>query len=295
MKKFVKYILKTIILLLVSIYSLDYIYTKTYSNCIPRTKFQYLRLQKNKSFDYIFLGSSRVENTIVSNLIEEKTGKSTLNLAMQGANLSDIHFIQKLIKNYKIKFKKIFIQLDGSFYTPNDFSVIVNYESAPFINENNEISSFFKLSNKQQFWKCKYIPFYKYIYFSSKLGFREFLASLFSVEKHQFSKDKGYFPLKNSFKKTKLDFDTPLNKNCYLDSIVNFNKNNKINCVFFTSPYRINSKIELNKLNQLVSKFPKSYNFSTNLQNDNYYQDNYHLNHTGALIFTSILIEKLKL
>ena len=295
MKKFVKYILKIIILLLISTYSLDYIYTKTYSDCIPRSKFQYLRLQKNKSFDYIFLGSSRVENTVVSNLIEEKTGKRTINLALQGSNLSDLYFIQKLLKTYKIKFKKIFIQLDGAFYAPNDFSVIVNYESAPFINENNEITSFFKLSNKQQFWQCKNIPFYRYIYFSSNLGFREFLACLVSVEKHQFSKDKGYVPLQNSFKKTKLDFDKPINKNCFLDSIVNFNKNNKINCAFFTSPYRINSKIELNKLNQLVSKFPISNNFSTSLQNDNYYQDNYHLNHTGALIFTSILIEKLKL
>lgn len=295
MKKFVKYILKIIILLLVSTYILDFIYTKTFSNCIPRTKFQYLRTQKNKSFDYIFLGSSRVENSVVSNLIEEKTGKRTINLAMQGSNLSDIHFIQKLLKSYKIKYKKIFIQLDGNFYTQNDFSRIVNYESAPFINENNEITSFFKLSNKQQFWKCKNIPFYRYSYFSSKLGFREFVASLFKIEKYQFSKDKGYFPLKNSFKKTKLDFAKPINKNCFLDSIVNFNISNKFNCVFFTSPYRINSKNELNKINQLVSKFPMTHNFSTNLQNDNYFQDNYHLNHKGALVFTSILIEKLKL
>jgi hypothetical protein len=280
---------------MVCTFILDFIYTKTYSNCIPRTKFQYLRLQKNKSFDYIFLGSSRVENSVVSNLIEEKTGKTSINLAMQGSNLSDIHFIQKLLKSYNINYKKIFIQLDGAFYTPNDFSIIVNYESAPFINENIEISNFFKLSNAQQFWECKNIPFYKYIYFSSKLGFREFAASLFSIEKHQFSKGKGYFPLKNSFKKTKLDFDQPINKNCFLDSIVNFNKSNKFNCVFYTSPFRINSKNELNKLNQLVSKLPMSHNFSTILQNDNYFQDNYHLNHKGALIFTSILIEKLKL
>lgn len=295
MKKFVKYILKIIILLVVSTYIFDYIYTKTYSNCIPRTKFQYLRLQKNKSFDYIFLGSSRVENSVVSNLIEKRTGKSTINLAMQGSNLSDIHFIQKLLKSYNIKYKKIFIQLDGAFYTPNDFSTIVNCESAPFINENIEISEFFKLSNKKQFWECKNIPFYRYIYFSSKLGFREFVASLFSIEKYQFSKDKGYFPLKNSFKKTKLDFDKPINKNCFFDSIINFNKSNKFNCVFYTTPFRINTKNELNSLNELLSKLPNSYNFSTNLQNDKYFQDNYHLNHKGALVFTTILIEKLKL
>lgn len=87
MKKFVKYIQKIAILLMVCTFILDFIYTKTYSNCIPRTKFQYLRLQKNKSFDYIFLGSSRVENSVVSNLIEEKTGKTSINLAMQGSNL----------------------------------------------------------------------------------------------------------------------------------------------------------------------------------------------------------------
>ena len=42
---------------------------------VKNTKFQNIRALKNKSIDYVFLGSSRVENVIMPNIIEKKTKK----------------------------------------------------------------------------------------------------------------------------------------------------------------------------------------------------------------------------
>jgi len=295
MKTFVKHILKIVLMLFVCAYMLDFGFTYVYRNSIPRTKFQYLRMQKNKNFDYIFLGSSRVENGVVANLIEEKTGKKTINLALQGSNLSDVYFIQQLLLEYKINCKKVFIQVDEAFYTPNDFSINVKYESMPFINENSIISDFNKLSDKKEFWKNTFLPFYRYNRFSSKIGFREFVASLLNIEKYEFIKDKGYFPLTENFKKNELDFAKPMHKNNFLDSIIRFNKQNKIDCVFYMAPYKINTKKELSYLKNISNDIPNHYNFSNILQNDIYFKDSYHLNHKGAVAFTNILIEKLKL
>jgi len=183
---FVKHILKIVLILIVSAYALDFGFTYVYKYSAPRTKFQYLRLQKNKNFDYVFLGSSRVENGIVSNIIESKTGKKTINLAFQGSNLADIYFVLQLFQEYNIKCKKVFIQVDEAFYTPNDYSKIVKYETVGFINENETISNYCFLSDKDEFCKNKNIPFYRYIKVASKIGFREFMANILSIEKNKF-------------------------------------------------------------------------------------------------------------
>ena len=112
MKKFLIQIallfLSTILLMVV----LDYCYTRIYKESKPLTKFQMLRNLNGQSIDYPFLGSSRVDNSIIPAIIKEKTGKSALNLGFQASKLDDIYTILKLFKSYNIKTEKVFIQVD---------------------------------------------------------------------------------------------------------------------------------------------------------------------------------------
>ncbi|HCQ12005.1 hypothetical protein [Flavobacterium sp.] len=96
MKKFLKHIAALVVVTLVSMFALDCIYTYVYENAIPRNKTQYLLKLKNERIDYVFLGSSRLENHIVTKLVEEKTGKKALNLGVQGGRLDDMSLMIKL-------------------------------------------------------------------------------------------------------------------------------------------------------------------------------------------------------
>jgi len=69
MKKFIILIIVTLFTVLIVSLAFDLVYTHTYKNSNPRSKFQYLRSLKNTKINYIFLGSSRVDNGIVPSII----------------------------------------------------------------------------------------------------------------------------------------------------------------------------------------------------------------------------------
>ena len=90
MKKFIRFLLGLFALVFVLLVLLDYTYTTVYQHSTPRNKFQYLFQLKPQKIDYVFLGSSRVENSIIPNEIEKKTNKKAMNLGFQAAKMQDI-------------------------------------------------------------------------------------------------------------------------------------------------------------------------------------------------------------
>jgi len=294
MKTFVKYILKITLMLFVCAYALDFFYTNVFENAKPRTKFQNLRDLKGESIDYIFLGSSRVENGISPEIIESKTGKKAMNFGFQASKMSDIYLIFQLLDKYHIKYKKAFIQVDYIFNLEDGFSNVLSYEILPFINENEIISNHCKFNDKTNFWRNKHVPFYRYSITSQKIGIREVVSNLLK-KKTTIFENKGYSPLFETY--TKSNYNLPEKiapKNKYYDSIINYSKKYKKEVVFFTAPFRIPNN-NFSFIQKLETKIPHLKNFSTDLNNDKYFQNNSHLNNDGAIAFTNILIEKLKL
>ena len=104
MQTFVKHILKVVLMLVLSAYVLDFFYTNIFEKSLPRTKFQNLRALKNQSIDYVFLGSSRVENGISPKVIKDKTGKNAINLGFQASKMADIYLIFQLWDHYKLSY-----------------------------------------------------------------------------------------------------------------------------------------------------------------------------------------------
>ena len=294
MEAFVKYILKIVLILVVSAYALDFFYTNVFEKSLPRTKFQNLRALKNQSIDYVFLGSSRVENGISPEVIKNKTDKKAVNLGFQASKLSDVYMIFQLLDSYNIKYKKVFIQVDYIFNMENGSSNILSYEILPFINENTTISNHCLFNDSINYWFNKNIPFYRYSSTAQKLGVREVLSNIIKKKSNSFNYN-GYAPLFGNFVNEKFAMpETIALKNKFYDSIVNYKIKNQKEVIFFTAPFRnLNSKNRF--IDKLETKIPDLKNFSNELQDDAYFQNNNHLNHKGAVAFTNILIKKLNL
>lgn len=270
---------------------LDFIYTKVYEKSQPRTKFQFLKSLENKKADYVFLGSSRVENGIAPYVIERNTGKVAINLGFQDSKFTDIFTVLQLLKTYNITFEKVFIQADFIFNTDGN-SKFLEYQMIPFIQENTVIQK--HLSAHPDYWAIKHIPFYRYCIYDSKLGFREFYANLIGKQT-KIVKQKGFSPLYgSSFVKPEV-LPTFLNdRNVIYDSIRKYCDNNKIEVIFYCAPFNKYTK-NLDYIQKLKTKIPDLKDYSESINDDNLFRDNSHLNQRGAEFFTKILLKDLEL
>lgn len=291
MKNFTIYLLGLIFFVIGILFIMDIFYTKVYENSIPRIKFQYLRSFKNKRIDYIFLGSSRVENSIVPNLIKEKTGKDVINLGFQASKLSDIYTVLRLVKEYNIKVDKVLIQIDYIFNIEEGYSNVFQYEIMPFIRENQVTYQYFDshFSDRKEIF---YFPFYRYCTFRSKIGFREIFANLIN-KRSKIIENYGFVSLYgNSFNHDNSLPEEINLKNIYFDKIKEFSTRNNIPIVFFCAPFCKHTK-NLHFIKKLKQKIPDLYDFSMAIQNDEMFKNCSHLNNEGACFFTEYLADEI--
>lgn len=270
--------------------SLDIIYTKIYENAKPRTKFQYFRNLKNTKTNFIFIGSSRVENSISPSVIERITHKKTINLGFQAAKLKDIYTLLQLIKFYNIKYEKIFIQVDY-IYTIDGNSNILHYEMVPFLRENDIISQHLKSDDTANSFKYTF-PFYRYNVNDLKLGFREISLNLAHKKTVVFS-DNGYVGLYGTSVNHNYSLPSEIKKtNAYFIKIDDFCKINNINVVYYCAPFCNHCK-NLGYVKKLKLKIPNLKDFSTAIKQEDMYENPPHLNDKGARKFTEIFAKEL--
>ena len=96
MKKFLLFILKIVLLLFSVAIVLDVLYTIVYVNSNCRSKIDYIYNSKDKEYDVIFLGSSRVNNHFVPELFE-KEGYKTFNFGITRSRLEESALQLKLM------------------------------------------------------------------------------------------------------------------------------------------------------------------------------------------------------
>lgn len=291
MKKFSVYIIWGVLGILSLMTVLDVVYTRIYENSYPRTKFQYLRSLKNKKVDYIFLGSSRVENGIVPSVIFNKTNKTAVNLGFQAAKLADVYTVLQLIKEYNIHCEKILIQVDYIYNFAEGNSNIFQYEMIPFIRENaitKEYCERYVESPNANY----YIPFYRYCTNDLKIGFREVFVNVID-KKIDIVRNKGYGAMYGNSRQ--LEGSLPnmiLDSNVILDKIQSFSKQNNINVVYFCAPFCKNIN-NIDFISKLKNKMPEFKDFSGVILDDKMFVNCNHLNDNGAKQFTKILTEEL--
>lgn len=291
MKKFSGYIVGGLLLILVVISVLDLVYTKIYKSSYPRSKFQYLRSLQDKKVDYVFIGSSRVENGIVPSIIKNKTGKEAVNFGFQAAKLGDIYALLQLIKAYNIRSEKILIQVDYIYNMEGGHSNMFQYEMIPFLRENTITKGY---SEKYAINPVAnyYVPFYRFCNNDLKLGFREVFANLIH-KRTTVVANRGYVAkYGNSVELVGALPEVILDHNAIMDSIQSFVKQNKMEVVFYCAPFCQNNR---NKdfTAKLKTKIQGLQDFSRVISDDKMFLNCNHLNDSGARRFTEILVERL--
>ena len=250
-----------------------------------------MRSLRAKKVDYIFIGSSRVENGIIPSIITKKTGKSVVNLGFQAAKLGDIYTLLQLIKEYNLHYETILIQVDYIYNIADGHSNIFEYEMVPFIRENAMIKEYFNTYAEDPIASyC--IPFYRYCNNDLKIGFREFFANVVH-KKTNVIVQKGYVArFGNSSELAGALPAVILDKNSILDSIQGFVKKNKMKVVFYFAPVCRTSKNQ-DFISKLKRKIPELKDFSRALDEDKLFVDCNHLNDIGAQRFTEIFSDEV--
>lgn len=290
MRQFLKFIVFRIALIISLLYLLDFVFSAIYRNTNTiRNKNQYILKNKNLNFDYIFLGSSRVEFHVNTKLIDSITQKKSLNLGVSGQDLIDTFLTLKMLKENNIKAKKYFIQLDENITQSNKNSFIGSSYIMPYTN-NSTIKNHLKKYDKKYIYDC-YIPFYRYINYGYKIGFRELMLTLIGKSR----KVDFFIPLNKTItdKEKKIIFDNIIKENkLLLRDIKEFAKKNNLNLYFFTAPY-YNAKNSSSLKQVLLKNNTKIYVDS--IKSHFNYKDNTHLNSKGANKFTKMLIRDFSL
>lgn len=283
MKKFLLHIAGFVSLTILLMAGLDFTYTRVYENSRPRTKFQYLRSFSNKEIDCAFLGSSRVDNGIVPEVIKTETGKRALNLGFQASKPSDIFTILKLLHSYDVKASQVFVQIDY-IYNADGYSNMMEHEIMPFIRDNDATYDHFAYKPDQA--ALYYAPFYRYCMYDHKIGVREIVMNILG-KKTPVIATGGYHPLYGQNQNTRNALPATIWKNnAKVDSITSFSRRNHIPVRYFCAPFDPRTK-NLGFVAKLKTKLPNFLDYSQTVQDTLLFQNYFHLNDPGAREFTS--------
>ncbi len=289
MRNFFFFSLKILFVFISASFLLETIYTFLYVEKTNYSKFQFIKNQQNKKYDYIFYGSSRVVNHIDPKIIDSSLDRTSVNFGVMDAKPKDILTLLKLSKFYNIKSDSIFIQTDY-YYNSTGRSNFLYLDMLPYINENNIIQSYYY--DEKDYLFLAYFPFYKYSKNGSKLGLRDLLASLF--RKNEFEKTNGYIPLNGSGNSWQRElpksvfYDNKFNKETLL-----FMDANSLNFVFFIAPLRNDTK-NISFVSKLKRQYSTFWDFSASISNPKMFKNGYHLNDVGAQQFSLQFSNKIK-
>ena len=286
MKQFLIFTVKTLVLLLLLLVVLDFLYTTVYLQSSNRGKIDYVYNSAARDYDVLILGSSRANNHFVAPMFAEK-GLKTFNYGISGGHLFEASLLLKLMveRNYTIKNVILETDLNLSNEKRDDG---VSSHFLPFLHDSKIIRNHF--SEETDYKELYYVPFYRYVSFDSKIGFRELYKTVVN-EPTTYLAHLGYYPLgnKKGNMKNNLTNLKPVH-NKYYEEIKQLCKANNINLIAVMTPMCNNTK-GLDYFEKVQQLYPEIHNYEKAVEGDQYFSSCGHLNDTGARLFTSIIIK----
>ena len=287
MKQFSRLIVFILIAILLLAVVLDWGYTTIFQQSSTRGKIEYVYHASPQQYDVVFLGSSRANNHFVAPLFEEK-GIKTFNYGMSASHLFEASLLLKLMVERKFVIKKLILETDMNLANETRDAGI-SAQFLPYLHDSQIIKNHFSV--EQDFWKLYYIPFYRYLAFDAKIGFREMNRSWRQVPTNYLD-NLGYHPLggkkkgnmKNDIRKMK-----PLD-NRYYKEIKAICKANNIELIALMTPMCSNVK-GMDYFDKVKSKYPEIHNYEKAVEGDQYFSSCGHLNDEGARMFTKIILK----
>jgi hypothetical protein len=288
MKKFLLFILKTLILILVIAVALDFIYTAVYLQSSNRGKIDHIYNSKNENFDVVILGSSRANNHFVAQMFEDK-GLKTFNYGMSGGHLFEASLLLKLMMERHYKIKNVILEADLNLSNDHQAEGISG-KFLPYLHNSETIKKHFK--QEDDFSELYYIPFYRYIKFGTLIGVREMFFN--AIHKRTSHLDNfGYYALgknPNANMKNSIVSLRPLIHNQYYEEIKQICKDNKINFIAVMTPMCENTK-GMNYFEKVQKLYPEIHNYENVVVEDKYFSSCGHMNDTGARLFTARILK----
>ena len=289
MKSFFLFICKISLVLLLSAFALDFIYTTVFAQSETRNKVENVINSKPQQYDVIILGTSRANNHFVSELFE-KEGLKTFNYGMSGSHLFETSLLLKLVVERGWNIKNVIVETDLNLSNEKrDDGTFGRF--MPFMHQSKTITEHFK--NETDFTELYYVPFYRYIQFDEKVGFRAWYKTLIDEPTNSLA-NQGYYPLGFNPKanmKNNIESLVPL-RNRYFEEIKQICKDNHINLIAVTTPMCSNVK-GMEYFKKVKALYPEIKEYENVVEGDEYFSSCGHLNDKGARLFTSKVVEDL--
>lgn len=288
MKRFLLYTAKIFVVLFLLAITLDGLYTAIFIHSKNRGKIETVFNSKAQNFDVIILGSSRANNHFVSQMFEDK-GLKTFNYGMSGGHLFEASLMLKLMIERKYTIKNVILEADLNLSNDKE-SDGVSAKFLPYIHNSEVIKKHF--SKQENFYELYYIPFYRYIKFDGKIGFRE-VYKVVQKEKTNALDNLGYYPLvkhKNGNMKNNIVNLNPLLHNKYYEEIKGICKANKINLITVMTPMCENV-VGINYFEKVKKTYPEIHNYEDVVVENKYFSSCGHMTDAGAKLFTARILK----
>lgn len=287
MKKFLLFISKTLAILILVMVLLDVLYTLVYKQNDERNKISYIYNSKNKDYDVVFLGSSRVNNHFVPKVFNDQ-GYKTFNFGVTRSRLEESALMLKLMVERNYKIKNLILQVDLNINT-DDHSEAIRSLFMPYLHESKVIRDHYK--NIPEYNELLYIPFYRYLHYDARVGFREMYYSAIHKKTNALDND-GFYPLKSvPGKMVPADLSKYYPKrNIGYEEIKAICKKNNINLIAVTTPMCM-STINREYFDHINSVYPEIHRFENAVTDDKYFSTCGHMNNAGAIEFTKVIFK----
>jgi hypothetical protein len=208
---------------------------------------------------------------------------------MSGGHLFETSLLLKLMIERKYEIKNIILEADLSLANDEEAEGI-SAKFLPYIHHSDIIKEHFK--NDKYFNELYYIPFYRYIKYETKIGFRE--AFYTAIHKNTNALDNlGYYPLvkhKNGNMKNNIVNLKPLPHNKYYEEIKNICKQNNINFIAVMTPMCENV-VGMNYFDKVKKAYPEIHNYENVVVENKYFSSCGHMTDEGARIFTARILK----
>lgn len=286
MKRFFKLSVLFVFILFIASLLLDVIFTTIISQSSERNKVENVLHSFEKKYDVVIMGTSRANNHFVTDLFEKK-GLKSFNYGISGSHLFETSLLLKLMMTNKFQIKNLILEADLSICNEKrDEGTTARF--MPYIHTNSIIKEHYK--HESDFKQLYYVPFYRYIKFDAKIGFREVYEVLLKKPTNTLY-NKGYYPLISDKKGSmKNDISTlKVIRNKYYEEIKKLCKQNNINLIVVMTPMCKNTK-GLDYFDKVKKQYPEINNFENMVTDDRYFASCGHLNNEGAIICTNYII-----
>jgi len=191
-------------------------------------------------------------------------------------------------RNYKIK--HLILQVDLNINT-NDHSEAIRSLFMPYLHTSKTIREYY--SDLPEYNQLLYIPFYRYMHYDSRIGFREMYYSAIHKKTNVLEND-GFHPLLNGPDKlvpADLSKYYPKRNKGY-ETIKAICKKNNIHLIALTTPMCMET-INRDYFNHIQKVYPEILRFENAVTDDKYFSTCGHLNKDGAIEYTKVVFNAL--